>query len=78
MFIDDLRSLNHQYFDILKSKIESGVITNSEGSNSQANLPAKVTIKDIQEKIRLFILNAKIFEKSMKLFTGLSKYNCFT
>ena len=68
-----LRSLNHQYFDILKSKIESGLINNSNDSNSPVNLPAKMTIKEIQEKIRLFILNAKIFEKSMKLFTGLLK-----
>lgn len=65
------RSLNHEYFDLLKSKIESGLIQSSMGTDASSPSKAKQTIKDIQEKIKLFLINAKIFEKGIKTFTGL-------
>jgi hypothetical protein len=68
--------LNVQYFELLKTKVESGVIGVSPANEDAAdalNKPAvakKLTIKDLQEKIKSFLINARIFEKSMKLFTG--------
>ena len=80
-----LKLLNIQYFEMLKNKVESGKINlNSseeviertatgqadQGVTVGARSPSKkITIKDLQEKVRLFLVNAKIFEKSMKLFT---------
>ncbi len=69
------RPLNVQYFELLKSKVESGLINvlANETDKDTANKPIvakKLTIKDLQEKIKLFLINARIFEKSIKLFTG--------
>ncbi len=71
--------MNHQYFDLLKSKIESGLIMSSKDLNNQSSgtpnahsssSPVKYSIKEAQEKIKLFLINAKIFERAIKTFTG--------
>ena len=67
-----LRSLNQQYFDLLKSNIEKGLISSSsnvEDSKSPSK-SKKTTMKDMQEKIKIFLLSAKIFEKGVNSFTG--------
>lgn len=70
-----LKPLNHQYFDLLKNKIEMGLVSSSTGGDedspgkesSSAGSPSKKnTIKDVQERIKTFLLNAKIFEKGLK------------
>jgi hypothetical protein len=67
--------LNVHYFELLKTKVESGLI-NISTNESEPDAPhkpvaaKKLTIKDLQEKIKVFLINARIFEKSMKLFTG--------
>ena len=73
------RPLNHLYFDLLKQKIESGLLSSSKttedessGPFNKENQPKKPnSIKEMQEKVRVFLLNAKIFEKALKSFAGL-------
>ena len=72
-----LRPLNSQYFDLLKSKVESGLINTSTETPSGDNKSAAATtpkkaggIKEVQEKAKQFLVNAKIFDKAAKLFTG--------
>jgi hypothetical protein len=69
-----LRPLNHQYFDLLKSKIELGLVASSKasgGSEEATTSPKKNTIKEVQDKIKMFLINIKLFEKSVKLFDGI-------
>jgi hypothetical protein len=63
-----LKSLNHQYFDLLKSKVESGLINSSMEEGGTSPVKGKNTIKEMQEKLKLFLINAKIFEKGVKTF----------
>ncbi len=75
MFLDDLRSLNHQYFDLLKNKVESGLINNKSKSIDDKTSPdhkssKKLTIKDVQEKVKLLLINGKLFEKALKVFSN--------
>ena len=66
------RPLNSQYFDLLKNKIETGLQSSakSDGQTASSVSPKKNTIKDVQEKVRMFLINMKVFEKAIKLFTG--------
>ena len=57
------RTLNQQYFELLKTKI-----------NYETGLVEDCGIKSTQEKIELFLINAKIFEKGVKSFTGLPTF----
>ena len=67
-----LKPLNSQYLDLLKSKVEKGLITTlSENQSENGKSPSKkLTIKEVQEKAKLFLVQAKVFEKALKLFTG--------
>ena len=71
--------MNHQYFDLLKNKIEMGLVSSSTGGeegspgkdSATGGSPSKKnTIKDVQERIKTFLLNAKIFEKGLKSING--------
>ena len=73
------RPLNYQYFDLLKNKIEMGLVSTSSGgdegstgkeASSAGSSSKKNTIKDVQERIKTFLLNAKIFERGLKSFNG--------
>jgi hypothetical protein len=69
------RSLNHQYFDLLKNKVESGLINNKARSIDDKTSPdhksnKKLTIKDVQEKVKLLLINGKLFEKALKVFSN--------
>ena len=76
--------MNTQYFELLKNKIETGLQSTSQTDASNDSKPQnsdkvtlaskKLTLKDVQEKVRQFLVNAKIFEKSMSLFNGKSKF----
>jgi hypothetical protein len=77
--------LNTQYFELLKKKIETGLQSTSsnQNENSETNshsnqngskpLNKNLTLKDVQEKVKSFLVNARIFEKSMKLFASDTK-----
>lgn len=67
-----LKPLNSQYLDLLKSKVEKGLVTVSEAEQSKDGkpIPKKLTIKDVQEKVKFFLIQGKIFEKALKLFTS--------
>jgi hypothetical protein len=64
--------LNSQYFDLLKNKVETGLQSTAKADSQTASSvsPKKNTIKDVQEKVRMFLINMRVFEKSIKLFTG--------
>ena len=69
------RPLNHSFFEFLKQKIDSGLVAigeNSEKTNSGAASANsnKNTLKDVQEKVKLLLINAKIFDKALKSLTG--------
>ena len=71
-----LRPLNQQYFDLLKSKIELGLVESSQataGGEEKIISSKKNTIKDVQEKVKMFLINSKLFEKSVKFFDGMVK-----
>ena len=42
----------------------------SEKNKSSNILSSKNSIKDIQDKVKLLILNARIFDKALKTLTG--------
>lgn len=67
-----LRPLNQQYFDLLKSNIEKGLISSSASAeeNKSPSKSKRTTMKEMQEKIRMFLLSAKIFEKGVNSFEG--------
>jgi len=60
-----LKSLNHQYFDLLKFKIESGLINSSNEESGSSGVKGKNSFKEMQEKLKLFLINAKIFMKGI-------------
>lgn len=60
---------NRQYFDLLKTKVESGIISSSSECNDKLAKP-KNTLRETQEKIKLLLINARIFEKGVKSFSG--------
>lgn len=62
--------MNQQYFELLKGKIESGLIQSAELGSPTSPSKKKFSIKEIQENIKLFLINAKIFEKGLKSFSG--------
>lgn len=67
------RPLNYSYFELLKTKIESGLVTigeNGEKGASQVSNTQKNTIKEVQEKVKLLLINAKVFDKALKSLTG--------
>jgi hypothetical protein len=64
------RSLNHQYFELLKSKVESGKLEVNTDSQSSTQSVKKITIKEVQEKVKIFLLNARVFDKAIKSFPG--------
>lgn len=68
-----------QYLELLKSKIERGLITTANESDKAASSTAvkeqdyllkPPSIKDVQEKVRNCLINARIFERAIKLFQG--------
>lgn len=67
-----LRSLNQQFFELLKSNIEKGLISSSASAeaNQSPSKSKRTTMKEMQEKIRMFLLSAKIFEKGVNSFEG--------
>ena len=57
----------------MKTKIESGLVTigeNGEKGASQVSNTQKNTIKEVQEKVKLLLVNAKVFDKALKSLTG--------
>lgn len=76
------RPLNVRYLELLKTKVEKGLITSAkpsksnpdagsaDSSSSSGNSKKQPTIKDIQERVKIFLLSAKIYEKALKLFSG--------
>ena len=56
---------------MLKSKIESGLVSIGEidsDKNATSNISSsKYSIKDIQEKVKFLLLNARIFDKALLL-----------
>ncbi|RNA34867.1 E3 UFM1- ligase 1 [Brachionus plicatilis] len=72
-FVDHfLKPLNSQYLDLLKSKVEKGLVTISEDDQIADGRATskKLTIKEVQEKARFFLVQGKIFDKALKLFTN--------
>lgn len=64
--------------ELLRHKIETGLITTSKSdgdSDGKNAAPKKLTIKDVQEKAKVFLLNAKVFEKALKLFNGKNSFH---
>ncbi|CAF0946717.1 unnamed protein product [Brachionus calyciflorus] len=66
-----LKPLNSQYLDLLKSKVEKGLVASSKDNlpENGKHVSKKLTIKDVQEKARLFLVQGRLFEKALKLFT---------
>ena len=66
--------MNVQYFDLLKTKIEKGLIStgkNQEGDNQDSSVSSKPpSIKEVQEKVKVFLINARVFDRASKLFSG--------
>lgn len=67
-----LKPLNLQYLDLLKYKVEKGLVTISEQNQDTSGKTAskKLTIKEVQEKVRFFLVQGRIFDKALKLFTS--------
>ncbi len=63
-----LKPLNHSFFEMLKLKIESGLVAGGE-SNEKCTVVATKTLKDVQETVKLLLINAKIFDKALKSLT---------
>lgn len=76
------RSLNVQYLELLKTKIEKGLISTSKsgdkstsssatGKDSTSDMMSKPpSIKDVQEKVKIFLINVRVFDRALKLFSG--------
>lgn len=70
-----LKPLNLQYLDLLKQKVEKGLVTIAE-LNQDMNGKAtskKFSIKEVQEKVKFFLIQGRIFDKAFKLFTSILK-----
>lgn len=67
-----IRPINVQYINLLKTKVEQGLVvtSNQQDTASPTKTPVVNSIKNVQEKVKLFLINCKIFEKAIKVFTG--------
>ena len=74
-----LRPLNGQYLELLKNKVETGLISTLRAGNNEQNQgqnvaasvsPKKNTMKEVQERIKTFLANARVFEKALKSLEG--------
>jgi len=71
------RPINVQYINLLKTKVEQGLVATShkQDTASPTKTPVVNTIKSVQEKVKLFLINCKIFENAIKVFTGKFNFN---
>lgn len=58
--------------EVLRVQLEKSTAATADSSGKASS--GKNTIKDVQEKLKTMILNAKVFEKAAKTFPSEKKF----
>jgi len=61
-----LRPLNQQYLEVLRVQLNKSTAASADSSGKASS--GKNTIKEVQERLKTIILNAKVFDKAAKTF----------